>query len=89
MQHARARPAGAAGGGLAEREGFEPSDEFYPINRLAGGCLRPLGHLSGLCPPRPGALLHGPSVRFVLCILPGFVVRRHPPMRNAVFGLPA
>ena len=38
---------------LAEREGFEPSDEFNPINRLAGGCLRPLGHLS--VGSRPGA----------------------------------
>ena len=31
---------------LAERRGFEPPDQFYPINRLAGGCLQPLGHLS-------------------------------------------
>src|SRR5205809_8012131 len=31
---------------LAERRGFEPPDRFYPINRLAGGCLQPLGHLS-------------------------------------------
>jgi hypothetical protein len=31
---------------LAEREGFEPSVEYYPYNRLAGGCLQPLGHLS-------------------------------------------
>ncbi len=31
---------------MAEREGFEPSVEFYPHNRLAGGCLQPLGHLS-------------------------------------------
>src|SRR5215471_13268881 len=26
---------------LAERRGFEPPDRFYPINRLAGGCLQP------------------------------------------------
>ncbi len=31
---------------MAEREGFEPSVEFNPYNRLAGGCLQPLGHLS-------------------------------------------
>ncbi len=31
---------------LAERPGFEPGGQFYPTNRLAGGCLRPLGHLS-------------------------------------------
>jgi hypothetical protein len=31
---------------LAERRGFEPPDRFYPVNRLAGGCLQPLGHLS-------------------------------------------
>jgi hypothetical protein len=31
---------------MAERPGFEPGGQFYPTNRLAGGCLRPLGHLS-------------------------------------------
>ena len=31
---------------MAERPGFEPGGQFYPANRLAGGCLRPLGHLS-------------------------------------------
>ena len=31
---------------MAEREGFEPSVGDYPYNRLAGGCLQPLGHLS-------------------------------------------
>src|SRR5205085_760380 len=31
---------------MAERRGFEPPDRFYPVNRLAGGCLQPLGHLS-------------------------------------------
>jgi hypothetical protein len=31
---------------LAEREGFEPSVEFYPYGRLASAYLRPLGHLS-------------------------------------------
>ena len=33
---------------MAEREGFEPSVECYPYNRLAGGCLQPLGHLSAV-----------------------------------------
>jgi hypothetical protein len=49
-QHAE-RPAPDAGAGLfqfvAEREGFEPSAEFYPCTRLAGEHHRPLGHLSG------------------------------------------
>jgi hypothetical protein len=31
---------------LAEREGFEPSEEVSPLTRLAGEHLRPLGHLS-------------------------------------------
>lgn len=31
---------------MAERQGFEPWVGCYPYNRLAGGCLRPLGHLS-------------------------------------------
>jgi hypothetical protein len=31
---------------FAEREGFEPSRELAPPTRLAGECLRPLGHLS-------------------------------------------
>ena len=31
---------------LAEKEGFEPSVEFYPHTRLAGEHHRPLGHLS-------------------------------------------
>gem|GEM_PF-916127 len=31
---------------LAEREGFEPSVEYYPHTRLAGEHHRPLGHLS-------------------------------------------
>ncbi len=31
---------------VAERVGFEPTVGFYPHNRLAGGCLKPLGHLS-------------------------------------------
>ncbi len=30
---------------MAEREGFEPSVRI-PYTRLAGECLRPLGHLS-------------------------------------------
>ena len=33
---------------LAEREGFEPSRELAPPTRLAGECLQPLGHLSGV-----------------------------------------
>jgi hypothetical protein len=32
---------------LAEREGFEPSEEVSPLTRLAGEHLWPLGHLSG------------------------------------------
>ena len=31
---------------FAEREGFEPSRQFYPPGTLAPCCLRPLGHLS-------------------------------------------
>ena len=31
---------------MAEREGFEPSVRLTSYPRLAGGCLRPLGHLS-------------------------------------------
>ena len=31
---------------MAEREGFEPSVEFWSHTRLAGEHLRPLGHLS-------------------------------------------
>ena len=34
--------------GMAEREGFEPSDPVSRINCLAGSCHRPLGHLSTL-----------------------------------------
>ena len=30
----------------AETGGFEPPEEFYPLNRLAGGCFRPLSHVS-------------------------------------------
>ncbi len=33
---------------LEEREGFEPSMEFYPHTPLAGERLRPLGHLSAM-----------------------------------------
>ena len=35
-------------GAMAERGGFEPPVRFWPHNRLAGGCLQPLGHLSGM-----------------------------------------
>ncbi len=73
-----ARPVWPATGGLAEREGFEPSDEFYPINRLAGGCLRPLGHLSGDRPGAPGPSLPGRASRSMACILSGFASRRQP-----------
>lgn len=31
---------------MAERQGFEPWAGFYPDSRLAGGRLKPLGHLS-------------------------------------------
>ena len=31
---------------LAETGGFEPPGEFHPSNRLAGGCFRPLSHVS-------------------------------------------
>ena len=31
---------------MAERQGFEPWVGYDPYNRLAGGCLQPLGHLS-------------------------------------------
>src|SRR5512146_113672 len=37
-----ARPFGA----MAEWRGFDRPSRFYPTNRLAGGCLRPLGHHS-------------------------------------------
>ena len=33
---------------MAERPGFEPGEEIYPFNCLAGSCLQPLGHLSEL-----------------------------------------
>ncbi len=43
---------------MAERAGFEPARELAPPTRLAGGCLRPLGHLSATayilpCRPHP------------------------------------
>jgi hypothetical protein len=38
---------------MAEREGFEPSVQFYPYNRLAGGCLQPAR------PPLPRFLAEG------------------------------
>ena len=31
---------------MAEKEGFEPSIQFYPYTFLAGKRLRPLGHFS-------------------------------------------
>jgi hypothetical protein len=32
----------------AEREGFEPSDGFEPVNSLAVSPIRPLSHLSSI-----------------------------------------
>ena len=34
---------------LAERGGFEPPNEYYPINHLAGGPVQPLRHLPEHC----------------------------------------
>src|SRR4051794_21368127 len=45
----RARAEASVGGSRgAERAGFEPAMEREPHTRLAGECLQPLGHLSGL-----------------------------------------
>ena len=50
----RARPSADARdgrryeAGLAEREGFEPSDRVSPVNSLAVSPIRPLSHLSNL-----------------------------------------
>ena len=33
-----------------ERLGFEPRNPFYQVNHLAGGCIRPLCHLSKRVP---------------------------------------
>src|SRR6185436_2409526 len=59
---------------LAERRGFEPPDQFYPINRLAGGCLQPLGHLSNTC------LAEGVGFEPTELSLSGFQDRRLKPL---------
>lgn len=41
---------------LAEKEGFEPSEDFV-LGSLAKICLKPLGHPSSLAPPRRVELL--------------------------------
>ena len=46
---------------VAEREGFEPSVQFYPYNRLAGGCLQPAR------PPLRANILHEYSARLRRC----------------------
>lgn len=46
---------------MAGREGFEPSVEFYPDNRLAGGPDRPLRHLPTILAEGEG---FEPPVRF-------------------------
>ena len=84
---------------LAERPGFEPGGQFYPTNRLAGGCLRPLGHLSAFSsarrhpdigsararsPRRPGRLsLHAP-VRRSRTAGGGGRIRTHGPFGHPV-----
>src|SRR2546426_6343184 len=59
---------------MAERRGFEPPDRFYPINRLAGGCLQPLGHLSTRC------LAEGVGFEPTELSLSGFQDRRLKPL---------
>src|SRR5438093_11184204 len=56
-----AMSAGARLSFLAERRGFEPPDRLYPVNRLAGGCLQPLGHLSNIATSGGGSRIrtHG------------------------------
>ena len=46
-RHSARRSCGERRAQKAEREGFEPSNQVSPVTRLAGGCLQPLGHLSG------------------------------------------
>ncbi len=60
---------------LAERRGFEPPDRFYPINRLAGGCLQPLGHLS-----RTVCMAEGVGFEPTELSLSGFQDRRLKPL---------
>ncbi len=59
---------------MAEREGFEPSVEYNPHTRLAGGCLRPLGHLS------TGRLAEGVGFEPTELTLSGFQDRRLKPL---------
>src|ERR1044072_430230 len=61
-------------GAMAERRGFEPPSRFYPTNRLAGGCLQPLGHLS-----KPGAA-EGVEFEPTYVSLSGFKDRRLKPL---------
>src|SRR6266487_2938947 len=64
----------ATPGTMAERRGFEPPSRFYPTNRLAGGCLRPLGHLSKL------GLAEGVGFEPTELSLSGFQDRRLKPL---------
>jgi hypothetical protein len=60
---------------MAEREGFEPSVQFYPYNRLAGGCLQPY---SATSPQDPGG---GSRIRTCGALPPsGFQDRRLQPL---------
>jgi hypothetical protein len=86
---------------LAERPGFEPGGQFYPTNRLAGGCLRPLGHLSvtrsiyriarcqavgpSTCGGGGRIRTHGP---FGLPVSSGTPSTTRPPLRLLLQGMP-
>src|SRR5947207_7922903 len=59
---------------LAERRGFEPPDRFYPINRLAGGCLQPTR------PPLQNCLAEGVGFEPTELSLSGFQDRRLKPL---------
>ena len=69
--------------GVAERRGFEPPDRFYPINRLAGGCLQPLGHLSKVY------LAEGVGFEPTELSLSGFQDRRLKPLGHPSARLPS
>lgn len=86
---------------LAERPGFEPGGQFYPTNRLAGGCLRPLGHLSvtrsiyriARCQAvRPSTCGGGGRIRthgpFGLPVSSGTPSTTRPPLRLLLQGMP-
>ena len=68
----RRSPQKVAGLLFAEREGFEPSKQFYPLDTLAPCCLRPLGHLSNF--PRFGHLYlsadRSPILATIPCVPP-------------------